>query len=60
MREDRAMADTRHDPLSQQPPVPTCACCGRDRRRLAELGATPGVFICRVCALWAWRRATKQ
>lgn len=33
----------------------SCGCCGRSlpRRRLAELGATPGVFICRRCAAWA-------
>ncbi len=41
-------------------PVPTCGCCGRERRRLAELGSTPGVFICRLCALWAWRRASRR
>lgn len=41
-------------------PVPTCGCCGRERRRLAELGSTPGVFICRLCALWAWRRAFRR
>jgi catechol 2,3-dioxygenase-like lactoylglutathione lyase family enzyme len=36
-----------------------CGCCGRDRpaRRVAELGVTPGVFICSGCALWAARRA---
>ena len=36
-----------------------CGCCGRDRpaRRVAELGVTPGVFICAGCALWAARRA---
>jgi len=41
-------------------PVPTCGCCGRERGRLAELGSTPGVFICRLCALWAWRRASRR
>jgi hypothetical protein len=25
-------------------PVPTCGCCGRERRRLSELGSTSGVF----------------
>lgn len=34
-----------------------CGCCGQARTRLAELGTTPGVFICRRCALWAFRRA---
>lgn len=38
----------------------TCGCCGRERRRLAELGSTPGVYICRLCALWAWRRASRR
>lgn len=41
-------------------PVPTCGCCGRERRRLAELGVTPGVFICRLCAFWALRRASRR
>jgi len=36
-----------------------CGCCGRQRPagRVAELGVTPGVFICARCALWAARRA---
>ena len=36
-----------------------CGCCGRQlpSRRVAELGVTPGVFICAGCALWAARRA---
>lgn len=34
-----------------------CGCCGQPRKRMAELAATPGVFICRRCALWAARRA---
>ncbi len=34
-----------------------CGCCGQPRKRTAELAATPGVFICRRCALWAARRA---
>jgi hypothetical protein len=36
-----------------------CGCCGRELplRQLAELGQTPGVFICAGCALWAARRA---
>jgi len=35
-----------------------CVCCGRQRPagRVAELGVTPGVFICAGCALWAARR----
>ena len=36
-----------------------CGCCGREFRAadVAELGQTPGVFICTGCALWAARRA---
>jgi catechol 2,3-dioxygenase-like lactoylglutathione lyase family enzyme len=36
-----------------------CGCCGlrRPSRQMAELGVTPGVFICASCALWAARRA---
>ena len=36
-----------------------CGCCGRQRPagRLAELGQTPGVYICAPCSLWAARRA---
>jgi catechol 2,3-dioxygenase-like lactoylglutathione lyase family enzyme len=36
-----------------------CGCCGRDlpSAQVAELGSTPGVFICAGCALWAARRA---
>lgn len=36
-----------------------CGCCGRQRPadELAELGVTPGVYICAGCALWAARRA---
>ena len=26
---------------------------------MAELASTPGVFICRVCSIWAFRRAKK-
>lgn len=35
---------TARDPAGH---VRTCGCCGRERRRLAELGSTPGVYICR-------------
>jgi catechol 2,3-dioxygenase-like lactoylglutathione lyase family enzyme len=37
-----------------------CGCCGRTfpAREVAELGITPGVFMCTGCALWAARRAT--
>ena len=37
----------------------SCGCCGRrfPARRVAELGVTPGVYICAGCALWAARRA---
>jgi hypothetical protein len=36
-----------------------CGCCGRQlpAADVAELGQTPGVFICTRCALWAARRA---
>jgi hypothetical protein len=36
-----------------------CGCCGRHKAadRVAELGSTPGVYICAPCALWAARRA---
>jgi hypothetical protein len=36
-----------------------CGCCGRQlpAGKLAELGSTPGVFICAGCGLWAARRA---
>ena len=36
-----------------------CGCCDRQfpASRVAELGVTPGVFICAGCALWAARRA---
>ncbi len=32
----------------------TCGCCARDLPLTAvhELGATPGVYLCRRCALW--------
>jgi hypothetical protein len=36
-----------------------CGCCGRQfpAGQVAELGTTPGVYICAGCALWAARRA---
>jgi hypothetical protein len=36
-----------------------CGCCGRKFQAgdVAELGTTPGVYICAGCALWAARRA---
>ncbi|MEV6845187.1 VOC family protein [Actinoplanes sp. NPDC051411] len=36
-----------------------CGCCGRafPAREVAELGVTPGVFVCTGCALWAARPA---
>jgi len=38
-----------------------CGCCGRSLPpgRLAELGNTPGVFICASCGVWAARRSTR-
>lgn len=38
----------------------TCGCCGRARAHMAELGETPGVYICARCALWAAQRAIKS
>jgi hypothetical protein len=40
-------------------PLRRCGCCGRQRPadEVAELGVTPGVYICAGCALWAARRA---
>lgn len=37
----------------------TCGCCGRrfPAQQVAELGVTPGVYICAGCAFWAARRA---
>ncbi|MFI5892103.1 bleomycin resistance protein [Actinoplanes sp. NPDC051513] len=37
----------------------SCGCCGRSfpAQRVAELGVTPGVYICAGCAFWAARRA---
>ena len=49
------MITTAADPTAE--PRPRCGCCGQPRAHLAELGETPGVFICRRCALWAMRRA---
>src|SRR6476469_4876347 len=42
-----------------QPSTVRCGCCGRTlaRNRVAELGETPGVFVCAGCGLWAARRA---
>jgi hypothetical protein len=36
-----------------------CGCCGRHRPadQVAELGSSPGVYICAICGLWAARRA---
>lgn len=38
-----------------------CGCCARSlpSGQLAELGRTPGVFICASCGVWAARRATR-
>jgi hypothetical protein len=47
-------ADSLADTLPRR-----CGCCGRHRPadEVAELGVTPGVYICAGCALWAARRA---
>lgn len=45
--------------IAQDADTRRCGCCGRDlpTNQVAELGSTPGVFICAGCALWAARRA---
>ena len=42
-----------------RPDYVRCGCCGREvpANRAAELGVTPGTFICAGCATWAGRRA---
>jgi hypothetical protein len=37
----------------------TCGCCAKrlPRRKVAELGSTPGIFLCRRCAVWALLRS---
>jgi hypothetical protein len=40
-----------HADTSSPTDRPRCGCCGQPRRALAELGETPGVFVCRRCAL---------
>jgi hypothetical protein len=39
-----------------------CGCCGRNLpiTALTELGSTPGVYICRRCALWAAARIGRR
>lgn len=39
-----------------------CGCCGRDlpRSSVHELGDTPGVFVCRRCALWMAARIGRR
>jgi hypothetical protein len=46
-----------HTETSTRTDRPRCGCCGQPRSSLAELGDTPGVFICRWCALGAAGRA---
>lgn len=50
---------TRPTETVQDTDLRRCGCCGRQRPagQVAELGVTPGVFICAGCALWAARRA---
>jgi uncharacterized glyoxalase superfamily protein PhnB len=38
-----------------------CGCCGRTMPadRLAELGSTPGIYLCTGCGLWVARRASR-
>ena len=47
-------ADVVEDPNTR-----SCGCCGRQfpTQQVAELGVTPGVYICAGCAFWAARRA---
>ncbi|MGY5883097.1 MULTISPECIES: hypothetical protein [Blastococcus] len=42
--------------------IRSCGCCGRDLPVTAvhELGATPGVYICRRCGLWAATRIGRR
>ena len=39
-----------------------CGCCERDypRSTVHELGATPGVYVCRRCALWMASRISRR
>jgi hypothetical protein len=37
----------------------SCGSCAKSGRPLAELARTPGVYICRRCAMSAFRRANK-
>ena len=53
-------------PGRRRPQDPTdtrsCGCCGRNLPATAvtELGSTPGVYICRRCALWAAARIGRR
>jgi hypothetical protein len=40
----------------------TCGCCGRQLPQPAvhELGGTPGVYVCRRCALWMAARIGRE
>lgn len=40
----------------------TCGCCDRELPRMAvhELGGTPGVYVCRRCALWMAARIGRE
>jgi catechol 2,3-dioxygenase-like lactoylglutathione lyase family enzyme len=51
--------DVIQDPVDHVAGIRRCGCCGRDlpQQRLTELRLTPGVYICRGCAIWAARRA---
>jgi hypothetical protein len=55
MSDDRSTASAHTDHAR-------CGCCGqaRARSRLAELGDTPGTFICTRCALWAAGRIARS
>jgi hypothetical protein len=45
-------------PTAGGPELRRCGCRDRElAQRVAELGNTPGVFICAGCVLWAARRA---
>lgn len=52
-----AASRVHHQTVQQE--LRRCGCCDRDRPagKVAELGTTPGVYICAGCALWAARRA---
>jgi hypothetical protein len=51
-------SDSLYDPSASSTDL-ACGCCGKSGRSVAELKLTPGVYICRRCALRTFRRANK-